>query len=408
MCKTLAAALLALALLPATALARWPAPVALSDGAPVPGFAVGAVDDHARAAVSFPTTAGPRLGLLTADGAQGTIPLAGVDQLVRLRLAADGTVVGAGRTDTGEIPAGEEVHSQGCCWRPVLLRWRPGAATAAVTALDPALTASYDVDDLAVDRAGTAYLAASETPGYFTLETSTLVARFPAAAGAPPEQHALGARTNLLAFAPAVRPGGAVLGWRAPRSQRLLRLGAAGAPLAPRPASLVRARPAEDEEVALAGSGRAVHAFRARGRLWVAVGGAPPRAVAPLAGDERGVVGDRWTLAAGADGTVALASTFAHRVRLRTIDPHGRMSALRDLGAWPGGLGPVVAVDGGGHAHVAWSAGATTLLVADRHGRHVVTTTEAAGIQQLAVSPRGATLLLYGDGQRAFAQLATP
>jgi hypothetical protein len=159
---------------------------------------------------------------------------------------------------------------------------------------------------------------------------------------------------------------------------------------------------ASEELLALAGTGHAVHAYRGVTDLWVAVDGGRPRAVAPLHGD------DRWDMAAGADGTVAFAYPAGDRLRLRTLDPHGRLSASRDLGPWSDAGGPVVAVDGRGHAHVAWQTAPTTLLVRDPHGRHTITTREPATIRQLAISPRGATLLLYADGELPFAALATP
>jgi hypothetical protein len=385
----------AVAAVPATAAARWSPAVALPQGAQSATSAVGAIDDAGRAALALTVDGAPRMAMLTpAAGLTATVPAGAAPRL--LRFAPDGTVVGAGTAPTGERPEGPDVHDHACCLQPFVLRWRPGDAAAAITPVVPATGGSYDVVALAVDRAGTAFVAAVQQPG--ALQEGTFAARAPV--GGVPVQHALPAITNQLVFAPAPRASGAVLGWPEPRGERRLTLGGTGTPLVRgRPEALPGAGHA-DEQLTLAGTGRAIRAFRARDRLWVAVDGGRPRVVAPL-------VGGRWAMDAGADGTVAFAFSAGDRLGLRTLDPRGRLRAPVDLGPWSGSSGPVVAVDGHGGTHVAWSTQPTTILVRGPRGRHTIVTQQDAALRQLAVSPRGAALLLYADGDLPFAAVAT-
>lgn len=380
---TMIVAAIAVAITPGAARAAWLPTV---DVAPLPnggGYPPGlAVADDGRAATA-------RIG-----GLAEIVPGRGVTAVAlpdmtpsgQVAYAPDGTFVAVGTVSSGPsyVPY-DPSKAPACCTRPAVARWRPGAAAAAPTVVQPPLPLDYMITDFALDGTGAAVLLAAGTRSPFEDDFGRVVAdpvvaiRFPAD-GAPPAQRTLGTHASFGSAAPdpyALRarangPGATVV-WNGGR-HRWRRIDIAGGPWRPAPDAPAGGDPYGS--MLLDARGRRVTVY---GRSVLTVQGRRPLRFA-----------DRiLRMADGPDGALTLLLRRGMRLSLRTVDRNGRLSAARPLGTLGRGSteGPFLGVDAAGHVHAAWRKPGGGTVVAGPRGRH-----ELPGLARAFAVSRGGTV----------------
>ncbi|HEY6761689.1 MAG TPA: hypothetical protein VI318_19465 [Baekduia sp.] len=382
----------------AVARGRWAGPIAVP--AQSAGGVIGAVDDRGRATLAYPGARGPRLGRFGPGARLGTVALANLDGSSALALAPDGTAIGVGTRFTPDPAApdvGYDPHDDPCCSVPVVYRWTRGAGAVPVTAdVAPALQAEYAVRELAVQPDGAAVFVAEPEGDGFGGSAFTL-ARIPPGGGTPVLRTVTDAATDIL-----LAPGGATAAWRAddesPTFRRLtLDGGLAAAPDA------VRSPWRFDGQVALDGRGRVVRVSEMGRRVTVSFDGGAEHAVTTVGSDD-----DVVDLAAGADGTVAVAVGVGGRLRVGTVDPRGHVRRGRTVGRLVRGGGFALAVDGRGGVHVAWRESRTVIAVRGPGGTRRFRVGGGSDVElgPLAVSARGGVLVVWYASGRSYAAAA--
>ena len=383
---TMIVAAIALAVAPGTARAAW---VPTVDVAPLPnggGYPPGlAVADDGRAATA-------RIG-----GLAEIVPGRGVTAVAlpdmtpsgQVAYAPDGTFVAVGTVPSGPsyVPY-DPSKAPACCTRPVVARWRPEAAAAALTVVQPPLPLDYMITDFALDGTGAAVLLAAGTRSPFEDDFGRVVAdpvvaiRFPAD-GAPPVQRTLGTHASFDSLAPdpyALRAradgAGATVVWNGGH-RRWRRIDITRGPW--RPAADTPAGRDPYGSMLLDARGRRVIVYNARRSVFLIVQGRRPLRFADKI----------LRMADGPDGALTLLLRRGMRLSLRTVDPNGRLSAARPLGTLGRGSteGPFLGVDAAGHVHAAWRKPGGGTAVAGPHGRH-----ELPGLARAFAVSQGGTV----------------
>jgi hypothetical protein len=387
---TMIVAAIAFAVAPGTARAAWlptvdVAPSPYGGGYP-PGLAV--ADDGRAATAAF--------GTITEIAPGGGVTAVAVPDLhppSAIAYAPDGAIVASGISASGEALAYDPGKSVSCCDRPAIARWRPGAAAAALTIVQPPVHLNYIVTDFALDGTGAAvFLAAGQFGPTEDDEgrplTDPLIAVRVPAGGAGPAQRTLSTHASLDSAAPdpyALRvrndgPGATVV-WNGGR-HRWRRIDIARGPWRPAPDGPAGGDPyggslldARGRRVTVAGDRHPV--LRVQGRR-------------PLRLPHRVL-----RMVDGADGTLTLLLIDGRRLSLRTVDVNGRLRAARSLGTLGlgGTEGPFLAADADGHIHVAWRTAGGDTAVAGPHGRHDL----PGFLQAFAVSPGGTVAVALRD-----------
>jgi hypothetical protein len=378
-------AAIALAVAPGTAPAAWLPTV---DVAPLPyggGYPPGlAVTDDGRAA-----TAG--IGALTEIVPGRGVTVVALPDMTpsgQVAYGPDGTFVVSGTVSSGPSYAYDPSKAPACCTRPAVARWRPGAATAALTVVQPPRALDYMISDFGLDGSGAAVLLAAGTSSPFEDDDGRVVAdpvvaiRFPAD-GAPPVQRTLGTHASFDSLAPdpyALRAradgAGATVVWNGGH-RRWRRIDITRG----------RWRPAADTpagrdpygSMLLDARGRRVTVYNARRSVFLSVQGRRPLQLADKV----------LRMADGPDGALTLLLRRGMRLSLRTVDPNGRLSAARPLGTLGRGSteGPFLGVDAAGHVHAAWRKPGGDTAVAGPRGRH-----ELPGLARAFAVSQGGTV----------------
>jgi hypothetical protein len=283
----------------------------------------------------------------------------------------------------------------------VPLAARRGAAAATVVDVPLPTTAEYDIPQFAVQPDGAAVFAAEPEGDGVGGGLPFTLARVPADGGAPVLRHVDDPATDVL-----IAPGGAAAVWRiADQDPTFRRIALDGALSAP--PTTVRSRWHWREQLALDGRGRLVRSTALGRQVSITLGGGRTHGVATLTRAT-----DAWGFAVGADGTAAVVVVDARRrLRLRLIDPHGHARAARTVGTLLRGGTYALAVDGRGHAHLAWRATKTRIAVRGPGGtrRFAIAPGSGSSVDALQVSARGAELLLWdASGRRYAASTAAP
>jgi hypothetical protein len=356
-----------------------------------------AVTDDGRAGFAGELTWRHSVAGVIAPGARTAVmvPVPGLFDVAGVAFDGAGSLVGGGLTDTGEAVADpEDQKSSSCCDRPSLFRWglRAGA-TPQVLAPAPDRHASFALGAFALDRQGTAYLAAGVVPDYGD-RTYAMLLRVPRhgptawrAVPAPEPEPATyvlrpdddGAGVTALTdddYGHPHRLSADARGWRA---------------TVPPPRRFAHDLPL------LGPGGRLLRVVRRAGVFWLDREGEPETAVgrATPHGRSRFAPIGAFNAVVGRDGTVAVAWSRGGALLLRTIAPDGRRGPERRLGAFRGSGGEVlVRVDDQGHAHVLFSARHRRVVAVGPGGRRVLGDgSETLVPAAIALSPRGGEAL---------------
>jgi hypothetical protein len=395
---------LVLALLaPAAAPARWPAPRALPSVPPYSEPLIGAIDDHGRAVVTYPTEAGTRLVRLSHAGGPGRpVRVADVTGTETLALLADGTAVGVG---TRHVLALQPSPWPDCCEELVTFR-QPAAGGAVVTQEQPAgleqgnwgpVASAIGPDGTASVLAGLGDAITGEQPSHYVVESARVGDAGLVLGGAP-----FLLKYSAATAGRALSRGRAAFAWRGKHEIHVLEL-RDGMPVRDR---AFRAGYAADETIALDGSGRVVRAGESGGRLWLWPEGHGRHLIM------RGYNGlSAYTLTGGPHDTSAIAFIDHDRIRLASLD-HGHFHGPTTLGHHPStalpDAAPLVAIDAHDGIHVAWATRGGGIVIHDPHTTHRIPTRHTAELTDFTVSPSGADLVLWTTAGHAFAARSAP